>query len=497
LKPLGTITMYHKFITIDDKEIIDRIAAESENYQEFVNRLGEYVGTKDVSSELAHMAIIHAWELRETKVIDKITSKYGEDLFVKPWTYPIRTKSDRLASSHHIQDAIELALYENPSDWIKMNLFLLKAYALLLTVQSPVALDNAKKLLETSPDLSCFRPYIHHIECRLIYEQEGNLTKVIPICKAGLKLALEDGNLYQAIWLFRWLGMFTMNTDPHLASKHLEEAYNLTKSLGTPFHTAAALIDMGWVYVILGEYDLALAFYDEARTLSVSLDEVSDRNALVLSLIYCDLDDAQQALDWAEWALEWHMNHGSEGDSWIHAIMARALTLLGRLDEAAEHLDISREHAFRSGQEREVALFYLVSGIHETVSGAPATAIETLRRALEIFERIKTQEYTNRTLLALVHAEIKLFKLEGGDETSDSSGQWMTYLEDVARSMNLPGILIQHSLLKAEFHIAQERSVEARETLIDALDIYNSPGVRSLKDQVIEKIREIDTKSKM
>lgn len=487
--------MYHKFINSDDKDIIDEIAAESENYHEFVNRLGEYVGTKDVSSELAHIAIMHAWELRETKVIDEIASRYGEDPFVKPWTYPIRTKSDRLSSSHHIQDAVELVMYDNPSDWIKMNLFLLKAYTLLHTPQGPAALDDAKKMLESSSDLSCFRPYIHHIECRLIYEQEGNLAKVIPICKAGLELALEDNNLYQAVWLYRWLGMFTMNKDPHSASQHLEEAYNLAKSLGTPFHTAANLIEMGWVSVILGEYDLALAFYDEARTLAASLDEVSDRHAMVLSLICSDLDDAQQALDWAEWALEWHMNHGSEGDTWTHSAMARALTLLGRLDEAAEHLDISREMAFRSGQEREIAIYYFVSGLHETYSGEPASAIETLRGALEICERKKTQEYTNRTLLALVRAEIELFKLVGGDETSDSSGQWMTYLEDTAQSKNLPGILIQHSLLKTDFQLAQGRISDARITLIEALDIHNSPGVRSLQNQVLEKIKEIDTKT--
>ncbi len=487
--------MCHKFINSDDKDIIDGIAADSENYHDFATRLGEYVCTKEVPYELAHIAIVHAWELRETSLIDEIASRYGEEPFVKPWTYPIRTRSDRLSLSHHIQDAVELALLDNPSDWIKMNLLLLKAYALLHTPQGPAALDEAKALLAISPDLSCYRPYIHHIECRLIYEQEGNLTEVIPICQEGLELALEDDNLYQAVWLYRWLGMFIMNTDPHQAAQHLEEAHKIAKNLGTPFHTAAALTEMGWISVILGEYDLALAFYDEARTLSASLDEVSDRHAVTLSHICSDLDDAQQALDWAEWALEWHMNHGSEGDSWTHSALARALTLLGRLDEAAEHLDISRELAFRSGQEREIAFFYFVSGLYETISGEPASAVETLRGALEICERTKTQQYMNRVLLALVRAEIAYFKQEGGDQTSDSSGQWMTYLEDIACSKNLPGILIQHSLLKADFQLAQGRISDARNTLIEAIDIHNSPGVRSLQNQLLEKIKEIDTKS--
>ena len=145
--------MYHKFINRDDKDIIDGIVAESENYQEFVIRLGKYVATNDVPSELAHIAIIHAWELRETKVIDEIASRYGEDPFVKPWTYPLRTKSDRLSSSHHIQDAVELVMHDNPSDWIKMNLFLLKSYVLLHTPEGSAALDEAKTLLDTSSKL--------------------------------------------------------------------------------------------------------------------------------------------------------------------------------------------------------------------------------------------------------------------------------------------------------------------------------------------------------
>jgi len=56
-------------------------------------------------------------------------------------------------------------------------------------------------------------------------------------------------------------------------------------------------------------------------------------------------------------------------------------------------------------------------------------------------------------------------------------------------------ILIQHALLKTDFQLAQGRTSEARETLIKALDIYNSPGVKSLQNQILEKIKKIDTKT--
>ena len=72
----------------------------------------------------------------------------------------------------------------------------------------------------------------------------------------------------------------------------------------------------------------------------------------------------------------------------------------------------------------------------------------------------------------------------------------MIYLEDIAQSKDLPGILIQHALLKADLQLSQGRDSDARNTLIKALDIYNSPGVKSLLNQVHERIREIGTKTK-
>jgi tetratricopeptide (TPR) repeat protein len=387
-----------------------------------------------------------------------------------------------------------LAISQNPEDWILTELLLVKAYALLHTPEGPDVLQAAIDVIQKNPDLDCYRPYSHHIEAR-IHHEEGNNHLGIPICKAGLDIALAQDNKSQAIWLLRWLGMMTMDIDLKEASEYTEHAYSLAKELGAPFHLEHTLTEIGWVSTIFGEYDLALAFYDEARQMLLSQDEPSDRHSLILSRICCDIGDGQQALDWAKWTLDWHLSHGSAGDSYANLAMARALILLDRLDEAREYLDTGGELALKGGQEREVGIYYLVSGLYETATGEPASAIETIKNALEICERTQTPIYRNRCLIAIVNAEIAVYKQKGGDETSDSSGQWMTYLEDIARSKNLPGILIQHSLLKTDFQLAQGRISDARITLVEALDIYNSPGVRSLQNQVLEKIKEIDNRT--
>lgn len=486
--------MYYRFLDSDSRDTLDLVMDKSVNFREFVVSLGKHVDSAEVSLSLAHIAAVFAWELREVETIERIAGcSFGSEPVVRPWTFPFRTRSDRISTAHLIDDAVEFSLSTNPEEWIKAELLLLKSYVLLETPQGSLALEDVKQLVASNPDLSCFNSYIHHIDARIRYS-EGNLANALPICETGLDLATKTGNLYQAVWLHRWLGMMTMNTEPKLAIAQFEQAYQIAKGLGSQFHTEAVLTEMGWVSIILGEYDLAIAFYDEARQLASSQDSLSDRHSLVLSNVCSDLGDGPQALDWAEWALEWHLIHGSEGDSWTHLALARALILLDRLEEASKHLDAAREMAFRSGQEREIAFYYLVSGLYETASGNPRESINILQNALEICERTNTQMYLNRCVFALACAEMELFKLEGGDETNDSTGHWMEYLEELAHSRNLPGLLIQHSLLKAELQKYQNRYEDARSTLIDALTIYDSPGVKSLQNQVLEKIREIDTR---
>ena len=465
---------------------------KSDSYRDFVIRLGKWTCLVESHPHLAHIAIVHAWELRETTVIDLLDGRYGGHPLVKPWTYPIRSRSDRLAVANQIQDAVDTALADEPPNWIKMELLLLKTYALLHTHLGAIVLNETQNFLKSNADLECYSPYILHLDARINYE-EGNLEQALPLCEKSLEIAQAQDNKYQALWCLRWQGMVTMNDNPKIAANYLEHAHTIAKELGTPYHTEAILTEMGWASSILGEYDLALAFYNQGRQISSSLDETSDRHALTLSLSHSDLQDGQQAFEWAQWAQEWHVSHGSVGDSWTLLGLAQALILLKRFDEAQDNLDTARELAFKSGQEREIGTYYYVSGLYETARGGPTTGLETLKQALEIFERTNTQMYTNRCLLALARAEIEIYRLAGGDDTSDAAGHWMAFLEDHARTRNLPGILMEHSLLKAELQILQKRHADARNTLVDALEIENSPGVRTLHNRILEQIKNLDT----
>ena len=68
----------------------------------------------------------------------------------------------------------------------------------------------------------------------------------------------------------------------------------------------------------------------------------------------------------------------------------------------------------------------------------------------------------------------------------------LSRLEKYAKEKDLPGILMEHALLKAEFQAGQNRIDAARKTLSDALVIYDSPSVVSLHSKIRERISGLD-----
>ncbi|MFW9888225.1 MAG: tetratricopeptide repeat protein [Candidatus Thorarchaeota archaeon] len=474
------------------KELLNSTMKEARNYYDFVVGLGGIVYYQDATDEVARIAARHAWELREVGSINKIASKYGENPAVKPWTFPLRGRMDRLSIERQVWRAIDDALAMKPDDWIRMELLLLRTYVLAHIPEGSNSLDMAKRLREQHVELECYDAYIAHLDARIRFTDEGDIGNAIRICVEALDSAEKFNDVYQEYWLRRWLGLITMNVDVREAQVHAEQAYGLCQFLGAPFHTQATLIDLGMASAILGEYDLALEFHYEGIRVFETQEGPTDRHAVMLSRIYSDLGDSDQALEWARWALDQHTNRGSKGDSWVNMAMARALIIKNDLERASEYLDMARELALRSGQEGEMSHYYYVSGLLELASDDPLTAIQSISDALEIGKRLNYQMFVGRCLLSLARAEIAAYPVMKEGIYADASGPWMSQLGQHATEKNLPGVLIQHALLKADFRIKQGQLHDARATLVEALDWYNSPGLKSLQHMIISKIKEID-----
>ncbi len=242
---------------------------------------------------------------------------------------------------------------------------------------------------------------------------------------------------------------------------------------------------MALIYLARGEYDMALESTFAAVELYYHDFGPSGGGSGAISSILHDIGDGKQALYWAN---EGFRFTGGKGGPGLHGIKSNALVLLGRLDEADTHLNQQHKLSLASAIEEDAADYQYSRGLHELKSGNPQVAIDSLEQALIIYEQLNIQIAINRCLIAMTQAEIQL-----ADESSkdDSSGPWMVRLESHARKRNYPGIQMHAALLRADFLVKQCRKPEAREVLQDALDILDSPTVKTLRTRIQKMLDDL------
>ena len=94
-------------------------------------------------------------------------------------------------------------------------------------------------------------------------------------------------------------------------------------------------------------------------------------------------------------------------------------------------------------------------------------------------------------LFDLARAEILLTK-ESTDFTGTVTlGSWLLKLEKHASDHDLPGVKMQIALLKSDFYQDHGQLKDAHSILLDALNITDSPGVKTLRKKITEKVREL------
>ncbi len=277
-------------------------------------------------------------------------------------------------------------------------------------------------------------------------------------------------------------------TDPQEALDLYDRIYDLAKNLGVPYLIAEVLNDSALVYEAAGEYDMALHCHFKRMKVYEPPEGFGDQPAIILSRIYASLGDGESALEWAD-TLPASMGNYRSPTRLLRR--ARALIALGRLEEAASDLRTAQEMALREGVEAYIIEYNFVSGLLDMAGGDPLTAKQTWERTVGML-RVPIVIMGNCLYLALVKAEIALAEETPEGWTDDTSGPWMTKLEMLTRAHDMPGIAMQLALLKAEYYSQQGRSDDARGVLEEALEISDSPGVRTLRDRILDRIAAID-----
>ncbi|MHA1924580.1 MAG: hypothetical protein ACXABV_13830 [Candidatus Thorarchaeota archaeon] len=488
MKPLGTITMYYPFLDIGIRGILDSIMEDSDTYRDFALSLGDRVCADDVPVHLAYLAAVHAWQLAELDTMQRILTKYNEHCIIRPWTLHQRLPDETGDRHIQVREFIEDAIASKPEDWILAQLHQASEGFLGPMTEFNELINDAGELLASRPELECFKPGFHNLNC-WIHAMEGDTRKAVSEIQVGLEIARRYDDRHRILKLLTDLANLTKNIDARSALAHLEDANILCTELDSRYDKCVILNEMGLVSTILGEYDLARTCYLDSIRMKESEGPLGYFATLNLSHAYLNLGDGLGALAWAETAMEL-----AEPGSiiWSHLTMARSLIALKSFEEAAHHLDIAKFMALKSGYESVLGQYYHVLGCYEKATGDLETAIQTLEQSLDIYERQNILLYVVYCLLALTEAELMITKTGNGLLDADSSGPWMSKLRKLAEDHDLPGIMMCHGLLKSEFQLIQGRMDSAVETLENALTLSDSPGVRTLRERISARISEID-----
>lgn len=481
MEPLGTITKYYPFIDEELQSTLDSLMKESSSYYDLVQRLESNVIENEASDDLVYIAAAQRWYAGELG--SAILDKYNSLAIINPWRYYWGThESSKFERCQVILQSLDSALDSSTDDWIAAELLLAHAYNLAARPEGADLLSKADTILDRQPDLLCFKPLAYIAE-GMLHHAFGNAADVTECCRKASELANANGDTVYEFFATLLLGDSKKNKSPHESIDVLENAYQIAQDLGAPVFIGETLQSVGLVYEILGEYDLAIPSQLEC------INEVGTAGCeiifAILSRLYAVLGQGLQSLEWADRCLE---------DKELHLgylRKARALIVLDRLDEAEALLEIAGRKVLQAGYESYLARYHFVSGLLDMARGEYVNAMGTLEQAYEILYPLNRLVFMNEFLIALATVEVALFKQsKRSDEVI--SGRWLSNLENHSRSYDLPGIAMQAALLRSEAFKSQGQLQDAYETLQRALELSDSPGVKTLRKRITDRIQEIE-----
>ena len=483
MKPLGTITKYYPFIDEELQSTLNSLIEESSNYFDFVNRLEKMVLEKLSSDNMVYIAAAQCWYASNLILSNPILEKYNSLATIKPWRFYWGTQeSHKFENCQAILQSLDSALDSSTDDWIAAELLLAHAYNLGVRPEGADLLSEANAILDRQPDLLCFKPLAYIAE-GMLHHAHGKVADVEENCRKASELANANGDTVYEFLATLLLGGSKKNRSPQESIDVLEQAYQIAQDLGAPVFIGETLHSVGLVYEILGEYDLAVPSQLEC------INEVGTTGSeiifAILSRLYAVLGDGQKSLEWAERSLE------DKELELGYLRKARALLILDRLDEAEALLEIAGRKILRTGYESYLSRYHFVSGLLEMARSEFVNAKGTLEQAYEILYPKERLVYMNEILIALATVELALFKQS---KTSGEviSGSWLSNLENHSRSYDLPGIAMQAALLRSEVFKSQGQLQDAYETLQRALELSDSPGVKTLRKRITNRIQEIE-----
>ena len=465
------------------------------NYRDFVRSLIKTTADVPMSSQLAHFMLTQATTIgtgRDDDIWKMIHPRCDEHVITRPWHYwnndQFRAGQNEEALPEALKEAIDsvdeewllLHIYMVGTDWLGPRLYLYEQH-----------MEKARFMVKNNPDLLCFAPLVYNAEIQYEMYPQGDFDGVIKKSEEIRRIAEQYDDIFWIAETYQRKSEAMRNTNPQKALELLAKSKEIYESLGDTLNVGNVNSTKGITLSILGEYDSALdTLFEGMEISSLSMSSKGTRaltKAIWISKIFCDLNQPEQALEWINWAEK----EPQRTYRYFLISKARVLTQLNRLEEAAEYIELAQERYHESGDDVFFGFYNHILGLYELATGETKAALHYLGEAFMEFERLNFQPQINSCLLALTSAEL-LESARSLKPDIETSGIWMSILEEHARGKDYHGIRMQHALLKAEYQTLIEKEEAAHMTLREALTFSDSAGVETIRQQITKMLADLE-----
>ncbi|MFX1367872.1 MAG: hypothetical protein ACFFAY_04665, partial [Promethearchaeota archaeon] len=221
MKPLGTITMYNRFVDKEIASVTERIMDHATNYYDFVLRLSEKACQNETPTELAYIAAANAWRLSATPAKNMLLQRFNDNPWIRSWTSP----HHKIGFERSFAD-INQAISEAKENWIRIELLCLKAwwarYQMADETYWEEPIGQAESLLRSHSDLECFGALVNTVRSEASFIQRA-YERAYESHNQGMEYAKKFDDKYQ-IYQLLWTRASWVKTWDTTKALELQEA---------------------------------------------------------------------------------------------------------------------------------------------------------------------------------------------------------------------------------------------------------------------------------
>lgn len=500
MRPLGIITNYFPFLEEEISRELESLMETSVNYADFLDRVVKHILENESPPMMVFYAVVHLHRISRYTHLELIFERYRDLALLQPFIMRFKIASNEATTTDVLESADQIIENETNS-WVLFEMYNIRFHCAstysLGSVVEEEALAMVQRLINAELVMRCLQPCVTKLKAMRLH-LAGKNTDALKLNELRIAQSRSYDEIYQLYDGYLLHAFLIRNLETGKALEMLETAEEIVETLGFEAEELWSYCNVRHsVHNSRGEFDLSLQFLQKAiKNREVQRLQTSLRALpLNMSYVYAELEDGENALEWAKMALANPKFMSSEPGFMVVTLtrLARAFAVLGDIEQAEVYLEKSETESLKVGIDRIIAENLIVTGHIERAKGNLEDAIFHFQKGLDMSEQISYQNRINSCLIGLVKTEIEMLESDESNALLETSGPWMRLLQSEVGRKELPGISGILLLLKVELRLKQGRMEEASSLLEDIKRFAKKPGLGYLgkKADKLQSILEL------